>query len=92
MLHLVAYDIANPRRLRKVAKICEDYGLRMEHSVFECDLEEADMAVFWLRLSAAIDENEDRVIDYCIGKLERQKIRRLGIVGVSPQAGDILVL
>lgn len=92
MLHLVAYDIANPRRLRKVAKICEDYGVRMERSVFECDLDDGQMSVFWGRLGEAVDPDEDRVIDYCIGKLERQKIHRLGNVDASSEADAILVL
>ena len=35
--HLVAYDIADPRRLRKVARACEDLGLRRQFSVFFFD-------------------------------------------------------
>ena len=40
MFYLVAYDIADPSRLRRVAKACEDYGIRLEKSVFQCDLPE----------------------------------------------------
>jgi hypothetical protein len=38
MLHLVAYDISDPKRLSRVARVCKDYGIRVEYSVFECDL------------------------------------------------------
>ena len=41
MLVLVSYDVktldaAGRRRLRRVAKVCQDYGQRVQHSVFEC--------------------------------------------------------
>ena len=38
---LIAYDISDPRRLRRVAKVLERYGIRIEKSVFTCDLETA---------------------------------------------------
>lgn len=42
MLHLIAYDIAEPKRVRRIAEICEDYGTRVQYSLFECWLEEDD--------------------------------------------------
>ena len=38
---LIAYDISDPRRLRRVAKVLVRYGIRIEKSVFTCDLETA---------------------------------------------------
>ncbi len=92
MLHLVAYDIGHPRRLRRVAKICADYGIRMEKSVFECDLTDEQMAQFWTQLCTVVDEEEDRVFDYRIGAIERRNIRRLGRSPETPDAEEILVL
>lgn len=92
MLHLVAYDIGNPHRLRRVARICEDYGIRMEKSVFECDLQDAQMEQFWRQLSEAVNEDEDRVFDYRIGTVERRSIRRLGHSPATPDAAGILIL
>lgn len=74
MLHLVAYDIRDPRRLRKVAKTCEDFGLRVEYSVFECDLKEEVFIRFWNALLDIIEE-EDSVIAYricgaCVSRIE----------------------
>lgn len=66
MLHLVAYDIREPSRLRKVAKICEDYGLRVEYSVFECDLTEELFMRMWADLSEVIDEDDDSLLAYRI--------------------------
>ncbi|WP_372847188.1 CRISPR-associated endonuclease Cas2 [Pontiella sp.] len=64
MLHLVAYDIANAKRLRLVAKTCEDFGVRVEYSVFECDLPPARFDTFWAELNRLIDETEDSLLAY----------------------------
>ena len=47
MLRLIVYDIADARRLHKVAEVCKDYGIRIEYSVFECDLDERVFQTFW---------------------------------------------
>ena len=80
MLHLIAYDIAIDRRLRRVASICEDFGFRIEKSVFECDLEDKVYDRFWSRLEATVDPDEDSIVDYPIGLLDRRRIVTLGVV------------
>ncbi len=75
MLSLVAYDIANHKRLTRVARVCEDYGVRVQYSVFECRLEEKEFQEFWLRLIDEIDESEDRLVAYKIdAKSARQTL------------------
>lgn len=66
MLSLVAYDIAEAKRLARVAKICENYGVRVQYSVFECFLDEDEFTEFWLKLLEVIDEKEDRLVAYKI--------------------------
>ncbi|MEX2578865.1 MAG: CRISPR-associated endonuclease Cas2 [Verrucomicrobiales bacterium] len=66
MLTLVAYDITLPKRLSRVAKICEDYGVRVQYSLFECRLQEEEFENFWLKLLDEIDEDEDRLVAYKI--------------------------
>lgn len=66
MLSLVAYDISDPKRLARVARVCEDFGVRVQYSIFECRLEETEFTEFWLRLLGQIDEEEDRVVAYKI--------------------------
>lgn len=92
MLHLIAYDIGSPRRLRRVAKACADYGVRMEKSVFECDLTDEQMTELWTRLGKIVNEDVDRVYDYRIGAVERRNIRRLGPSPETPDAEEIMVL
>lgn len=64
MLTIIAYDIADPKRLARVARVCEDYGVRVQYSLFECRLEEPELDDFWLKLLCEIDEAEDRVVAY----------------------------
>lgn len=64
MLTLVAYDIADPKRLARVAKTCEDYGVRVQYSVFECHLEPDQFDTLWLTLLDLIEEKEDRLVAY----------------------------
>ena len=66
MLSLVAYDITDHRRLARVARVCEDFGVRVQYSLFECRLEEAEFEDFWLKLLCEIDEAEDRLVAYKI--------------------------
>jgi CRISPR-associated protein Cas2 len=66
VLTLVAYDISDQKRLGKVARVCEDFGVRVQYSVFECRLEEAEFTEFWLQLLGEIDEEEDRLVAYKI--------------------------
>ena len=66
MLTLIAYDIADHKRLSHVARICEDYGIRVQYSLFECRLDETEFEDFWLKLLCEIDEEEDRLVAYKI--------------------------
>ncbi|OHE77273.1 MAG: CRISPR-associated endonuclease Cas2 [Verrucomicrobia bacterium RIFCSPLOWO2_12_FULL_64_8] len=66
MLTLIAYDITNPKRLHKVAKVCEDWGVRVQYSVFECRLEADAFDRFWSDLKDQIDEADDRLVAYKI--------------------------
>jgi len=66
MLTIVAYDIADERRLARVARHCRDYGVRVQYSVFECRMEADRFDLFWLELLDLIDPEEDRLIAYRI--------------------------
>ena len=66
---LVAYDVATEdaagrRRLRRVAHACEAYGQRVQKSVFECVISDADVEVLTARLRAEMDEAVDSIRVY----------------------------
>lgn len=64
MLILIGYDISSPRRLQKVAKTCEDFGLRVQYSFFECHLDPREFDHLWNRLLDLIDPDQDRLVAY----------------------------
>lgn len=60
--YLVAYDIADPKRLRKVAQTCEDFGFRRQFSVFLCRLSATNLVRLKARLYDIIDLANDQVL------------------------------
>ncbi len=60
--YLVCYDIADPKRLRKVASTCEDFGYRKQFSVFLCRLSATDFVRLRTRLYEVIDHSKDQVL------------------------------
>ena len=78
MLTLVAYDISNPKRLVKIAHHCEDYGVRIQYSVFECRLEAALFDRFWNELQELIDPETDRLIAYKVCLACAREVRSAG--------------
>jgi CRISPR-associated protein Cas2 len=66
---LITYDVATAtpggeRRLRRVARACEDYGQRVQLSVFECRVEAKDWALLRQRLLSEMDPREDSLRVY----------------------------
>lgn len=78
MLTLIGYDIASHKRLAKVAKTCEDFGLRVQYSFFECHLDDDSFETLWLRLLDLIDEDEDRIVAYRIDSASAKRTLTAG--------------
>ena len=91
MLTLVAYDITDDKRLHKVARICEDYGVRVQYSVFECHLDENEFADFWLQLLEVIEENHDRLVAYKIDARSAKETLTAGTMVCSEKVVCYLV-
>lgn len=58
---IVAYDIADPRRLVRVAKVIKDYGTRVQKSIFEISVDQNIFAEMKSRIEEEIDPLEDGV-------------------------------
>ncbi|MCZ7641240.1 MAG: CRISPR-associated endonuclease Cas2 [Verrucomicrobia bacterium] len=91
MLTLVAYDICDPRRLVRVARVCEDYGVRVQYSVFECHLDEDEFTDFWLKLLEQINEAEDRLVAYKIDARSARETLTAGTMVCSEKVVCYLV-
>ena len=87
LLTLVAYDIAEPKRLARVARICEDHGVRIQYSLFECRLTEADFAGFWGKLLKQINGQEDRLVAY---KIDARCARETLTAGTMVRSDKVL--
>lgn len=83
MLVLIAYDVetatkAGRTRLRKVSKLCVNYGQRVQNSVFECSVDPAQLVEIKHALNLIIDDELDNVRIYHMGKNWERKIEILG--------------
>lgn len=65
--YLIAYDIREPGRLRAVAKIMTGFGLRMQYSVFVCDLTAAERLQLFTDLLDVIDTRTDCIASVRLG-------------------------
>lgn len=96
MLVLITYDVnteteAGKRRLRKVAKQCVNYGRRVQNSVFECILDNAQSIQLKSALSEIIDEKVDSLRFYYLGNNYKTKVEHVGVDRGTPADG-ILIL
>lgn len=96
MLVLITYDVntetpAGKKRLRKVAKQCVNYGRRVQNSVFECILDNAQCVMLKAELTDIIDKNTDSLRFYYLGSKYQTRIEHVGIEkGIA--ADDILIM
>jgi len=83
MFVLVTYDIntqssEGARRLRKVAKVCLNYGQRVQNSVFECLVNEAQLREIEQKLTKIINEDKDSLRFYRLGDNYDRKVKHIG--------------
>ena len=84
MLVLVTYDVntetpAGKSRLRKVAKECVNYGTRVQNSVFECVLDNAQFLLLKSKLCSMIDEEVDSLRFYHLENSHKAKVEHVGL-------------
>lgn len=96
MMVLVSYDVSTvdvegPGRLRRVAKICKNYGQRVQYSVFECIVDPAAWAVFKQKLMDQIEPETDSLRFYFFGANWRKRIEHVGAKKSFDQEGPLIV-
>ena len=84
MMVLITYDVstednAGKTRLRKVAKECVNYGQRVQNSVFECILDNAQCVMLKAKLTDIIDEEIDSLRFYYLGNQYKTKVEHVGV-------------
>jgi CRISPR-associated protein Cas2 len=96
MMVLVSYDVSTkdtggPKRLRRVARACEDYGQRVQNSVFECLVDPAQWTMLRHRLVAEVDLGRDSLRFYFLGAEWKRKVEHLGAKPAYDPEGIIIL-
>jgi len=78
-MHLITYDIVEDRTRRKVSKILEDYGQRVQYSVFECDITQEELKTIIAKLKRIINPDEDNIKFYNLCANCECKVHSLGL-------------
>jgi CRISPR-associated protein Cas2 len=95
MMVLVSYDVATTdnegqRRLRRVAKICKNYGQRVQYSVFECIVDPAQWTRLRKRLEDEIKPAEDSLRFYFLGANWQKRVEHVGAKPSFDQEGPLI--
>ncbi|RLJ16851.1 CRISPR-associated endonuclease Cas2 [bacterium endosymbiont of Escarpia laminata] len=84
--YMICFDVADPRRLRRIANELENYGQRVQRSVFECWLDDPDLFELKRRAAGHLDMTEDQIRYY---RLCAKDVARIIIDGPGTLTGDI---
>ena len=96
MMTLVSYDVSTTdnkgkTRLRKVAKECQNYGQRVQNSVFEIDVDYGTFLKVKDRLLKIIDDSSDSLRIYYLGNKWQNKIEHFGVKETYNPEGVIII-
>ena len=96
MMVLVTYDVSTEtvegqKRLRRVAKVCENRGQRVQDSVFECLVDPAQWTALRQRLIDQINDKEDSLRFYSLGKNWKGRVEHVGVQKTYDLEGPLIV-
>ncbi len=96
MLVLVSYDVATidsegRRRLRRVAKTCTDFGIRVQNSVFECNVDPAQWATLKSRLLKEYAPDQDSLRFYYLGRNYQHRVEHAGAKPAVDVEGPLVI-
>lgn len=95
MLVVVTYDVstvssAGRKRLRRVAKVCQNFGQRVQNSVFECIVDATQYSILKVELNSIINVDQDSLRFYQLGNTYKNKIEHMGKKDSIDLAGPLL--
>lgn len=96
MMVLISYDVstadtAGKKRLRKVAKECQNHAQRVQNSVFEANLDYSSFLKLKNRLLKLIDMDQDSLRFYYLGNNWKKKIEHIGAKQTYDSEGTIII-
>lgn len=83
MLVVITYDVntmdaSGRKRLRQVSKVCQDFGIRVQNSVFECVIDSTQLTQLKYKLLDVINEEKDSLRFYRLGNNYKTKVEHIG--------------
>jgi CRISPR-associated protein Cas2 len=96
MMVLITYDVntetaEGKRRLRQVAKQCQNYGQRVQHSVFECIIDFTRLKQLQWKLNNLIDKEKDSLRYYYLGDNWKNKVEHIGAKPSFDMEGSLII-
>lgn len=93
---LITYDVSTTsakgrKRLRRVSKVCKDWGQRVQASVFECKLDPGQYTRLKSELGAIIDPSTDSLRFYNLGKHWHGRVEHIGVDRSTEPDGPLVV-
>ncbi len=80
-IHIVSYDISDPKRLRKVFQTMRNWGDHIQLSVFECELTDRELVELRTDLASIIHHGEDQVLFIDVGPVAGRGDRSIESLG-----------
>jgi CRISPR-associated protein Cas2 len=96
MLVVVSYDVctedrAGARRLRRIARVCKNFGQRVQFSVFECVVDPAQWTQMKQQLIDIMDEEKDSLRFYFMGANWKNRVEHVGAKAIVDIEGPLIV-
>lgn len=88
--YIMMYDIADEVRLRRIAKLMEGYGSRLQYSVFLCDLSSMEVSRWQVEVQDTMNLREDSVVWVDIGAPVDDRIQTIGVPRTFPPSGPLI--
>ena len=83
--YLLAYDISDPRRLRRVHQVAKRYGYALQYSLFVCDLDDVELVRLRENLRSEIDHRGDRISIFDLGPPTGRGVSCVQQLGRAPR-------
>jgi CRISPR-associated protein Cas2 len=96
VLVVITYDVSTTdatgrKRLRKVSKLCQDYGIRVQNSVFECVVDSTQLKQLKLKLLETMNDNKDSIRIYRLGDNYKSKVEHFGVKEAFDLEGPLIL-
>jgi CRISPR-associated protein Cas2 len=94
LLYIVAYDVRDDRRWRKVFKLMRGYGDHLQYSVFRCELSDRERVELTEKLGRVIKHDADQVLLFPLGPaggVDEQRVHAIGLAYTPSEHSAVII-